>query len=66
MNELSSILQTIGAVLGTWLVASLVAALVIIPLFRRRARANAALSQLARTEDWKAEAQGDPGEPIAR
>jgi len=35
---------------------SLLAALVIVPWFRAQARANAALSQVARHEDWMVEA----------
>jgi hypothetical protein len=65
--DLSSILRTIGAVLGIWLVASLAAALVIVPWFRRRARANTALSQVARSEDWKAETGASrPRQPVVR
>jgi hypothetical protein len=54
--DLESALRTVGTVIGVWTLLSLLAALLIVPWFRARARANAALSQFARSEDWMAEA----------
>jgi hypothetical protein len=65
MAELLSTLKSIGVVLGIWTMVSVVSALVLIPWFRARARANAALSQGERGADWAGAAQPDDGRTIA-
>jgi hypothetical protein len=65
VTDLLPTLMTIGIVLGTWTLVSLVGALLVIPWFRARARANAALTQLDRSADWASAAQPGDGRRIA-
>jgi hypothetical protein len=65
MAELLSPLKIIAVVLATWTLVSVVGALLLIPWFRARARANEALSQRDRGADWASAAQPDDGRTIA-
>jgi len=56
---------TIGVVLGIWTLVSIVSALVLVPWFRARARANAALSQRDRSADWDSAVAPGDGRKIA-
>lgn len=64
MVELPSPL-IIGAVLAVWTLVSIVAALLLIPWFRARARANAALARRDRRADWESAAAPGDGRKIA-
>ncbi len=65
MTELLSALKTMGVVLGIWTLVSVVGALLLIPWFRARARANEALARRDRSADWASAAHPDDGRKIA-
>jgi hypothetical protein len=52
MGQIASMIQIVAAVLGVWAVVSVGSTLVLIPVFRARARANARLTRQSRRDDW--------------
>jgi hypothetical protein len=52
VTGLLAVFQTVGLLLGGWVLVSVVAAAVVIPWLRRQARVNEALSRLDVSSDW--------------
>lgn len=52
MTGFLTVLQEVGAFIGVWVLVSIATAIVVIPWFRARARANEALARSGRAADW--------------
>jgi hypothetical protein len=67
MTGFLTVLQAVGAFIGVWTLASVATAIVVIPWFRARARANDALARSDRATAWESVAlAGDDRKVAAR